>query len=108
MVGRRVTAVSIARDVVERENETIVDVADAKHGLINLVGVEIVADTGGSHPVGGDLEGCGGEDALTLGEKSELRLGGIVAVEQRNHPTVVVGPALRFKAADRESRFVEA
>ena len=74
-----VAAIGVVGVIVERQDEAVVDIAEAEPRLVELAGREIVAGAAVYHPILADLEGLRGEDAFAPVQESELGLCGIVA-----------------------------
>src|SRR5215472_74519 len=86
MVGGDVSAVSVVGNVVQAKDETIVHIAQADAGLIELAGVDVVARRAQHHPIRVEFDLAGSQNALLTVENTKCRLGGIVAIEQAAMP----------------------
>src|SRR5207237_2313865 len=86
----RRAAVGIVLDVVDRDGETIVDVAEPGAQLIDLLGYEVEARGAEQGPVRRELHGRAAEQAVATGQKADVRLSRVVSVERRQRPAIEV------------------
>src|SRR6516225_323478 len=98
MIDRDVAAIGVIGEIIERQDEAVVDIAEPQPRLVELAGREVIAGAAVYHPVLGELEGLRGEDAFAPEQESELGLRGIVAIHDRAYPAVQGGARLDFEA----------
>src|SRR5258708_37369789 len=105
---RRRPIIGVSGQPVQRQQETIVGIADANPRLVERMGVKIVAGRAEQYPVLRQLDRAAAEDALPPEQEAELRLRCVIAVEQLQRPAVEIGAAFRLETLDREGLLVEA
>src|SRR5262249_14956015 len=98
----------VVRNVVQPQDEAIVDIPDTELVLLDLVGIEIVANRPCRDPVRRNFIRNLAQDALAAVQEPDEWLRGIVSVQHRHHPAIVIGSGLSLKPLYREARLIEA